>query len=77
MILQEIFKDDLELLENKSVKALLDYVQEQHKKNFEIRKSLKDKEDEILELFIYSEIMLINGLNAKETLKLLGNVLNK
>jgi sulfur relay (sulfurtransferase) complex TusBCD TusD component (DsrE family) len=77
MILQEIFKNDLELLENKSVKALLDYVQEQHKRSFEIHKRLKSQEDEILELFMYSEVILIEGKSAKETLKLIGNILSR
>lgn len=77
MTIEDIFKDEMQLLDNVNVKTLLAYVMKQHKRNIEIHKRLRKKEDEILELFMYSDIVLIGGKSSKETLELIGEVLNK
>lgn len=77
MTIEEIFKNEMELLENDNVKTLLAYVMKQHKRNIEIHKRLRKQEDDILELFMHSEIILIGGKSSRETLELIGDVLNK
>lgn len=77
MTLQEIFKDDLNLLKNESVKKLIDYVQNQQSISASIHEKNKKNEDDILEVFMYSEVFLINGLDAKESLKKIGKILNR
>lgn len=77
MILEDIFKNDPLLLENQSVKDLIAFAQQQHEKNFNIIKRFDEKENKMLELFMYSEIILKNGRSSKETLKLIGDILNQ
>ncbi len=67
-ILDEIFKDNKELLETKEVKDLIEYVRKQHKNSFELIERLKNTESEILELCMYSKAMLIDGKECKQTI---------
>ncbi len=67
-ILDEIFKDNKELLETKEVKDLLEYVRNQHKNSFELIERLKKKDDKILKLCMYSKAMLIDGKECKQTI---------
>lgn len=77
MTLQEIFKDDLELLENDSVKKLIEHVKKTHKKSFELVNSFSDRETRMLSLFMHSEVILIGGKSSRETLESIGKILGE
>ena len=77
MLLEEIFKTNPELLENKEVKELIKYVEEMHDRTYSIAKKDRKFYDNVLELMMYSNLTLINGRSEKETIELIMNLLNK
>ena len=76
MTLNEIFKEKPELLKEKEVLKLIEYVQEQHKKTVHITQKFQDFHDFVLDKLMYSELMLINGKDSKETLTNIFNKIN-
>jgi hypothetical protein len=69
MTLEEIFKDEPELLQNASVQKLIAYVKEQHARTYNINKKLKQFESDVMDVVMHSELILIEGTPAKEALK--------
>jgi hypothetical protein len=68
MTLDEIFKDEPELLQNATVQKLITYVRAQHERTYNINQSLQQFESEVMDIVMHSELILINGTPAKEAL---------
>jgi hypothetical protein len=77
MTLPQIFKTKPELLEEKEVKDLIMYAKDMHKQTAAIAKKYQDFHDEVLDLCIHSEVVLIDGNEAKEVVKDILTHLNK
>ncbi len=75
--LQEIFDGNLHLLEHPAVKALIEYVTAQHKQNFKKNESLMMENFRVLDVFMHSELIVINGTPCKEALTKIGEILNE
>lgn len=69
MILDEIFKDKPELLEEPCVKELVGFVKIQHSKLYDAYKKYKDFHDRTLEILVHSELMIIDGKDSRSVLK--------
>ena len=69
MTTEEIFKNKPELLEEKEVKDLIAYVESEYKRNWDKLREQRDKHNTIQDLVFQSEVFMINGKPAKETLK--------
>jgi hypothetical protein len=76
-MLDEIFKTNPKLLEEPEVQALIKYAEDAHKKFYSIHTEYKNCHDEILELLMYSELILIKGRSSKETLELIHDSISK
>lgn len=76
MELKTIFANDLGLLENKSVQALLSYVKEQHEVNVQRNQSYRQQEFAILDIFMNSELIAKGGTPSRIALEKIGDVLN-
>jgi len=68
MTLEEIFKTNPKLLEEPEVKELIKYITEQHKITAEKFNSKYIRTSNIMDLCMYSEALLIDGKDAKETI---------
>jgi hypothetical protein len=68
MTLEEIFKDEPELLQNASVQKLIAYVQKQNERSYDIHTKLKQFESQCVDIVMHSELVIINGTPAKEAL---------
>ena len=77
MELKEIFKDNPDLLENESVKELIKYCEEKYNKAYNSYINIKNDYDDIIEVFLYSEVALKHGLNSKDTLLKIGKILSR
>ena len=75
--LEKIFKNNKELLENESVKELIKLSQEKYSKLYDSYNELNEKENKILHSCMYSEVILKEGRNSKETVKEILKILNK
>ena len=62
--LQEIFKDNLELLQNKDVKELIDYCQKEYQKVVKRTKVLNDFENFVLDKCMNSNVIVKKGNNC-------------
>lgn len=69
MTLDEIFKTNPELLKEPEVSKLIRYVQDQHKRTVGIAKKFQDFHDFVFDKCMYSEVVLIDGEDSKETIK--------
>ena len=76
MTLDQIFKEKPELLKEKEVSKLIEYVQDQHKRTVGIAKRFQDFHDFVLDKLMYSEVILIDGKDSKETLIEILNEIN-
>ena len=68
MTLETIFKTNPDLLNEPEVKNLIEHVQSQHKRMVSITTEFKSFHDFVLGKCMYSELILINGKDSKETL---------
>jgi len=74
MTLEELFKDKPELLNEPVVQKLVDYVKGRHFFMADLVKASEDKYNKVIDLCMYSEVMLINGTPSKEVIT---NILNE
>lgn len=75
MTLEEIFSTNPDLLKEKEVVKLIEYVKEQHIRTWGICKKYNDFHDKVMELCMYSNIVLKNGKSERETLELIFDLL--
>lgn len=69
MILEEIFATNPGLLEEPEVKNLIQFVKEQHERSWKINQALKKIESDVLDIAMHSEVFLINGKPAEESIE--------
>lgn len=73
MTLQEIFTKNPELIEHEEVKKLIEFTRKSHGEMWDRIKKYQETEDKILELIMYSNLILIQGNSETSTLT---NILN-
>jgi len=76
-MLNKIFEREPYLLENESVKNLIKYCEDRFNDLRKENAKLQKDYDDILEVFMYSEIILKHGLDCKSSLKKIGEILNR
>ena len=74
--IDEIFKNNTDLLNKVEVKELIDYCQKQYAKVFEQYKKLDELEFKITHECMNSEVILKNGKSSRETLESILELLN-
>jgi hypothetical protein len=77
MTLQDIFETNPKLLEEPEVKKLIEYVQTKHETTYKVYKKQQKTIDKILELCIYSNVILNNAKTPEQTVKAILELLGK
>lgn len=68
-MLQEIFKDKPELLEEPAVKALIEYVKVQHQRNCDIASRYQMEYSDIILKCMNSDVFVIDGIPSKTVIE--------
>lgn len=76
MTLEEIFKDNPDLLNNKEVQKLIEYVQEVQVKNGEIARRAQKQSFEINDVIMYSNRVLIKGYSDTVAMNKIEEIIN-
>ena len=69
MTLEEIFKEKPELLNEPCVQNLIEYVKAQHNHNVGIFNKLNGFHAKVLDLCLYSDVMVIKGRPSKDVVE--------
>jgi hypothetical protein len=77
MKLEEIFKDQPELLQEPAVIKLVDYVQQQHRHNAEICQRHQKFFNDVFDVAMYSEITVIGGTPCEKSMKQIAELIQK
>lgn len=77
MTLDYIFKTQPELLNNECVKVLILHCEDRFIELRNLYNETQKDYNDILEVFMHSEIILKEGLNSKDSLLKIGEILNR
>lgn len=69
MTLEEMFSEKPELLNEPLVQKLIEYVKDRHSTMNKFIQTAEKKYDNVIDLCMYSEVMLIDGRPSKDVVK--------
>lgn len=67
-MLEEIFKDKPELLDEPAVKELVKFAHEQHKKALNVYKKYYDFHEKVIDTCCNTEVFIVNGSDCKSAI---------